>query len=121
MSQNVNTSNTLGNTLAEHPAVESLLATTQSHPPKTGYGAVEGCIKRTFDLICASVGLVVLSPVFLVVALLIKLDSKGPVFFRHERVGRYEKPFRIHKFRRYYRCQRSAHYTRRALVAGMEN
>ncbi|MDR1853583.1 MAG: sugar transferase [Azoarcus sp.] len=56
-------------------------------------------LKRTFDLFCSLVGLVFLSPFFLVVALLIKRDSPGPVFFRQERVGRGGKHFRIHKFR----------------------
>jgi len=55
--------------------------------------------KRLFDLFWASLGLVVLSPLFLVVAAWIKLDSAGPVFFRQTRVGRFEKPFRIYKFR----------------------
>lgn len=56
-------------------------------------------LKRTFDLVSATAGLVVLSPVFLLVAAWIKLDSPGPVFYRQVRVGRYGVPFRIHKFR----------------------
>lgn len=56
-------------------------------------------LKRTFDLVSASVGLVVLSPVLLLVAAWIKLDSPGPVFYRQVRVGRFGVPFRIHKFR----------------------
>lgn len=55
--------------------------------------------KRLFDMFFSSLGLVALSPLFLIVALWIKLDSPGPVFFRQVRVGRYEKPFRIYKFR----------------------
>jgi lipopolysaccharide/colanic/teichoic acid biosynthesis glycosyltransferase len=55
--------------------------------------------KRVFDLIVAAAALLLLTPVLLVVALAIKLDSRGPVFFRQERVGRYGVPFRIHKFR----------------------
>lgn len=55
--------------------------------------------KRFFDLICSFCGLVLLSPIFLVVIVLIKLTSKGPIFFRQIRVGQYEVPFRIHKFR----------------------
>lgn len=55
--------------------------------------------KRFFDIVCALIGLVVLSPLFLVIAVWIKLDSNGPVFFRQVRVGRNGKPFRIHKFR----------------------
>ena len=55
--------------------------------------------KRLFDLVCASVGVVLLSPLLLGIALWIKLDSNGPVFFRQQRVGRFGVPFRIHKFR----------------------
>ena len=56
-------------------------------------------MKRLFDIFFSSIGLLILSPLFVVVALLIKLDSKGPVFFRQERIGKYFKPFRIYKFR----------------------
>ena len=55
--------------------------------------------KRVFDLCAASVLLVLASPVFLALAIAIKLDSPGPVFFRQERVTQYGRRFRIHKFR----------------------
>lgn len=55
--------------------------------------------KRIFDLVFASAGLIILVPVFAAIALWIKLDSPGPVFFRQVRVGQHGKPFRIHKFR----------------------
>lgn len=55
--------------------------------------------KRIFDLVFASAGLIVLAPVFAAIALWIKFDSPGPVFFRQVRVGQHGKPFRIHKFR----------------------
>lgn len=55
--------------------------------------------KRIFDVIVASIMLFVLSPVFLILAILIKKDSEGPVFYRQERVTQYGKIFRIHKFR----------------------
>jgi len=55
--------------------------------------------KRFFDLFWTIPGLLILSPFFLLVAFLIKLDDGGPVFFRQERVGRGGKPFRIWKFR----------------------
>lgn len=55
--------------------------------------------KRLFDLLAAGAGLIVLAPLLLLLAAWIKLDSKGPVFFRQERVGRFGVPFRIHKFR----------------------
>ena len=55
--------------------------------------------KRAFDLLFAGLGLALLSPLLLAVALAIKLDSRGPVFYRQTRVGRGGTPFRIHKFR----------------------
>lgn len=55
--------------------------------------------KRIFDLIFTVPGLIVLLPFFVLIALWIKLDSKGPVFYRQERVGKYGKTFRIYKFR----------------------
>lgn len=55
--------------------------------------------KRIFDFTFALVGLIVTSLIFALVAILIKLESKGAVFYRGIRVGRYGKPFRIFKFR----------------------
>ena len=56
-------------------------------------------IKRLLDIVASFIGLFLLSPVLLIIALLIKRDSPGPVFFRQERIGQYGKPFHIHKFR----------------------
>ncbi len=56
-------------------------------------------LKRIFDIALSAVLLVLLSPVFLVLAVAIKADSKGPVFYRQIRVTQYGKTFRIHKFR----------------------
>ncbi len=55
--------------------------------------------KRTFDLIVAGCGLLVILPALIIIALAIKKTSEGPVFFRQIRVGRNERPFRIMKFR----------------------
>jgi lipopolysaccharide/colanic/teichoic acid biosynthesis glycosyltransferase len=55
--------------------------------------------KRAMDLVCAVAGLVLFAPLMLAIALAIRLDSPGPVFFRQERVGRAGRLFRIHKFR----------------------
>lgn len=55
--------------------------------------------KRLFDLLVAGAALLLLLPLFAALALAIKLDSPGPVFFRQERVGRHGRLFRIHKFR----------------------
>jgi lipopolysaccharide/colanic/teichoic acid biosynthesis glycosyltransferase len=55
--------------------------------------------KRLFDLVMAGLGLMLLALPFLLIATAIKLDSRGPVFFRQLRVGRHGSEFRIHKFR----------------------
>ena len=57
------------------------------------------CLKRTFDILFSSIGLLMLLPVFLVMAVWIKADSEGPVFYRQVRVGMNGKLFRIFKFR----------------------
>lgn len=56
-------------------------------------------LKRLFDIVCSLILLVILSPVFLILAIAIKIDSPGPVFYRQERVTQYGRHFRIHKFR----------------------
>lgn len=56
-------------------------------------------LKRSFDLLAAAIGLLVLAPLLLCIAAWIKLSSPGPVLFRQERVGRYGRPFYLHKFR----------------------
>ena len=56
-------------------------------------------IKRLFDVVVSGCGLLLLSPLFVLCALLVKFTSKGPVFFRQERMGRNGRPFQILKFR----------------------
>ncbi len=56
-------------------------------------------MKRAFDIVASGVGLIVLSPLFLILAVWIKADSHGPVFYRQIRVGRGNKDFRLFKFR----------------------
>ena len=56
-------------------------------------------MKRLFDIFASGLGLLFLSPLFLAIAIWIKLDSAGPVFYRQVRVGRNNKDFRIFKFR----------------------
>lgn len=56
-------------------------------------------MKRLFDIIASACGLLVLSPIFIIMAIWIKLDSEGPVFYRQVRVGKNNKDFRIFKFR----------------------
>lgn len=56
-------------------------------------------MKRAFDYLVAVIGLVLLFPLFVVVGILIKVDSSGPIFFRQERIGKGFRPFLIYKFR----------------------
>jgi len=56
-------------------------------------------LKRLFDVICSLLALVILSPLFLVVAIIIRRESPGPIIFSQERIGRAGKAFRIYKFR----------------------
>ena len=56
-------------------------------------------MKRLFDIVASGIGLLILSPILLIIAIWIKLDSKGPVFYRQVRVGWHNKDFRIFKFR----------------------
>jgi lipopolysaccharide/colanic/teichoic acid biosynthesis glycosyltransferase len=56
-------------------------------------------IKRIFDVVVALIGLILLSPVMLVIAILVKLDSPGPIFYRAPRVGKDGRLFRMYKFR----------------------
>ena len=56
-------------------------------------------LKRFFDILLSLIGIILLSWFLLIIALLVKLTSKGPVFYVSERMGRNEKPFRIYKFR----------------------
>lgn len=77
-------------TLAGIPIIE------MKRTPLDGWGKI---IKRTFDVISAALGLAVLSPVFLIVGLLVKLDSEGPMIMKLERVGEGGKRFKVLKFR----------------------
>lgn len=56
-------------------------------------------IKRVIDVISASVALILLSPLFAIIAIAIKIDSKGPVFFAHKRIGKNGKIIKLYKFR----------------------
>jgi lipopolysaccharide/colanic/teichoic acid biosynthesis glycosyltransferase len=56
-------------------------------------------VKRIFDLIVASVSLILLAPILLIVGILVNLDSRGPVFYRGDRIGKDGRPFKMYKFR----------------------
>jgi exopolysaccharide biosynthesis polyprenyl glycosylphosphotransferase len=72
----------------------SLIRITENH-----VSDAELCIKRAFDVVASMAGLVLLSPLFVLIALQVKLSSKGPVFYSQQRVGLHGLPFRIYKFR----------------------
>ncbi len=55
--------------------------------------------KRIFDVVMSVIALILLSPVYLVIAIVIKCDSRGPVFYKHHRIGKNGKPFGMYKFR----------------------
>lgn len=69
---------------------------TLREPAITGVNSV---LKRALDVVGGGVGLIVCGPIMLVVAILIRLDSRGPVLFAQERAGQYGRPFRMYKFR----------------------
>jgi lipopolysaccharide/colanic/teichoic acid biosynthesis glycosyltransferase len=62
-------------------------------------GKTQLMIKRATDIVCALIGMIVLSPLFLVIAMMLKMQRNGPVIFRQERVGKGGKAFTIYKFR----------------------
>lgn len=66
---------------------------------KDGMNLFERVIKRFFDIFCSFIGLVVLSPVFLIVYISLRLQNDGSVIFKQERIGYKGKPFNIYKFR----------------------
>ena len=85
-------------------AWEDLPTSMQTEAVRPYYEALQGralslACKRVFDVVVSALMLVVLAPVFLLLAIAIKLDSPGPVFYRQVRVSQYGKEFRIFKFR----------------------
>ena len=81
---------------AEIDQLEGVVMPTLMLPPCS---AAKALLKRTFDILVAALLMALLSPIFLIVAFTIKLDSPGPVFFRQMRTGQFGKPFAIFKFR----------------------
>ncbi len=72
----------------------SLIRITENH-----MSDAELCIKRAFDIVMATIGLIVLSPLLTIIAIMVKCNSKGPVIYQQERIGLYGIPFYIYKFR----------------------
>ena len=72
----------------------SLIHITEQHMTDA-----ELCIKRAFDILICAVGSIIISPLLLIIALLVRMDSKGAILYSQERIGLYGVPFRIYKFR----------------------
>ena len=72
----------------------SLIRITEQHMTDA-----ELCIKRAFYIVASATGLIILSPLFAIIALEVKISSRGPVIYSQERIGLYGRPFRIYKFR----------------------
>lgn len=72
----------------------SLIQITEHHMTDS-----ELCVKRAFDIVCSLFGLIVLSPLLLIIAILVRCSSEGPVIYRQQRMGQYGLPFTIFKFR----------------------
>jgi lipopolysaccharide/colanic/teichoic acid biosynthesis glycosyltransferase len=77
------------------PSAENRSQLESLAPPRPVYR----CAKRALDVLASCAGLIVASPILLAAALAVKLDSRGPVLFAQQRVGRNFRPFRIYKFR----------------------
>jgi Undecaprenyl-phosphate glucose phosphotransferase len=83
----------------EHVAIEKTGSVSSLHLLRPPLSMVATLTKRVFDIVLAGVGLVLLSPIFAIVALLIRLETRGPVFFLQRRYGFNQQMFRIVKFR----------------------
>ena len=81
---------------AEVEHLDKIPIVTLAEPTPSSLGLF---VKRVLDVVCTSVALVLLAPLFLVIAIAIKLESRGPVFFSQERVGLGRRKFRVWKFR----------------------
>lgn len=86
-------------------AEKSLLANSD----KRGISGIYGSVKRISDIVIAFCGLIVLLPVFLMTALSIMIEDRGPVFYAQKRIGKYEKEFKIYKFRSMYKNAEEIH------------
>ena len=79
--------------------IGSIFSPQNPHSEKQALNMQQRVLKRIFDIVLAALGLILFAPFFLIVALTIKLESRGPVFYTQERAGEHGKPFRMVKFR----------------------
>lgn len=75
------------------------VSTEQISPKETEAKRTYFAVKRVFDVILTSCALIVLSPLFLLIAIAIRLDSRGPIIYGHQRIGKNGIPFKMYKFR----------------------
>lgn len=87
------------NLMAVRPKVKSVIVEPLVDITKTPLSPVAVNLKRLADIILSAVALIVLSPVLALIAIAVKMDSPGPVFYRQRRIGYHKKPFEIIKFR----------------------
>ena len=88
----------MNESIASQPVVDPQLRVGLSEARR----AVDKAARRVLDLSLAAVGMLLLAPLFVLIAVLIKRDSPGPIFYWGERVGRHGRPFHILKFRTMY-------------------
>lgn len=86
------------NMVNENVLSKPIITTKKEIKENTNQNTYKG-IKRILDVVLASIGLVALSPLFLLIGIIIKIDSRGPIFFAHDRIGKNGKPFKMYKFR----------------------
>lgn len=80
-----------------------IITQEQDYPiPSESKWFVYQIVKRFFDIVLSVLALILLSPVFLITAVIIKLDSKGPVIYSQQRIGKNGRPFKLYKFRSMY-------------------
>jgi lipopolysaccharide/colanic/teichoic acid biosynthesis glycosyltransferase len=94
--------------LLEHRARR---ATSGGSPRRSSVDAVRALVKRAIDIVVSAIALIALSPLFAAIALLVVVDSRGPVFYRANRVGFQGRPLRMLKFRKMHRSARGAGLT----------
>ena len=89
-----------GNIIPTIPYMEDLQGLPVIHIRRVPLNdPVNAALKRAVDIVGAIVGIILFSPIMLIVALLIKLTSPGPIIFCQERVGLHNRPFKMYKFR----------------------
>lgn len=82
--------------------VQTLAAIPLINYKRTPLDGWKRVIKRSFDMIVSAIALLILSPLFVLIGILVKLDSKGPVYYKHKRLGLDKKHFYLYKFRTMY-------------------